>query len=106
MTFERIVGLNVVNDQEYQKYRDNMLPVLKTYGGEFGYDFRVSEVLVSKTEDVINRVFTIEFPDKAKMDAFFSDPDYLSVQNRYLKNSISSKTIISLHEKIHGNLDG
>jgi len=99
MTFERVMGLNVIDDQEYQKYREAMLPILKTYGGAFGFDFRVSEVLLSKTEDDINRVFTIEFPSKQKMQAFFENPDYVSVRNRHLNNSINSKTVISMHEK-------
>lgn len=97
--FERVMGLNVIDDQGYQRYREAMLPILKTFGGSFGYDFRVSEVLLSKTDDEINRVFTIEFPSKERMEAFFSNPDYVAVQNRYLKNSINSKTVISMHEK-------
>ncbi len=44
-----LVGLNVVDDAAYQSYRDEMTPILKSYGGGFGYDFRVSEVLKSKT---------------------------------------------------------
>ena len=99
MSFERVMGLNVIDDQEYQRYREAMLPILKTYGGAFGYDFKVSEVLLSKTEDDINRVFTIEFPSKQKMEAFFSNPDYVAVQNRHLNNSINSKTVISMYEK-------
>ncbi|MCU7834229.1 MAG: DUF1330 domain-containing protein [gamma proteobacterium symbiont of Taylorina sp.] len=99
MSFERIIGLNVIDDQEYQRYREAMLPILKTYDGAFGYDFKVSEVLLSKTEDDINRVFTIEFPSKQNMEEFFANPDYIEVQNRHLKNSINSKTVISMHEK-------
>jgi len=97
--FERIMGLNVIDDIEYQRYREAMLPILKQFGGAFGYDFKVSEVLLSKTEGEINRVFTIEFPSKQKMEEFFSFPDYVAVQNRHLKNSINSKTVISMHEK-------
>ena len=99
MSFERIMGLNVIDDQEYQRYRDAMMPILKSHGGSFGYDFRVSEVLLSKSGDNINRVFTIEFPSKQKMEEFFENPDYVAIKNRHLKNSISSKTIISMHEK-------
>ena len=68
MSYERIMGLNVIDDQEYQRYREAMLPILKKYGGSFGFDFRVSEVLLSKTNNDINRVFTIEFPSKKIMD--------------------------------------
>jgi len=99
MSYERIMGLDVFDDQEYQKYREAMLPVLKTYGGAFGFDFRVSEVLLTKTDNNINRVFTISFPSKQKMQEFFANPEYLAIQNKHLNNSINSKTIISMHEK-------
>jgi uncharacterized protein (DUF1330 family) len=96
---EKVMGLNVINDDEYQKYREGMLPILKSYGGSFGYDFKIAEVLQSKTKDRINRVFTIEFPSKQKMDAFFSDPDYLKVQRLHFQDSVQSKTEIAVYEK-------
>ncbi|EAR61344.1 hypothetical protein MED92_11474 [Oceanospirillum sp. MED92] len=43
--YEMLVGLEVTDDQIYQSYREAMRPILEFYGGEFGYDFRVSEVL-------------------------------------------------------------
>jgi len=76
-----------------------MLPILKTFGGAFGYDFKVSDVLLSKTEDDINGVFIPEFLSQQKMEQFSSFPDYVAVQNWHLKASISSKTVISMHEK-------
>lgn len=99
MSFERIMGLEITNDLEYQKYRDAMMPILESFGGSFGFDFKVSEVLKSKTEESINRVFTIEFPDKAAMDNFFSDPSYLKVKSEYFNDSVKSVTTISMHEK-------
>ncbi len=99
MVFERIMGLHVIDDDEYQKYREAMEPILNSIGGSFGFDFRVSEVLRSKTKNEINRVFTIEFPNRAEMDSFFKRKDYIEIQNRHLKNSILSKTVISMHEK-------
>ena len=99
MSFERIMGMFITDDDEYQKYREGMLPILKSYGGSFGFDFKVSEVLLSKTEDDINRVFTIEFPSREVMDAFFSNGDYLDIQKRHFNHSVKSKTVISLHEK-------
>ena len=97
--FERIIGLNIINENKYQNYRDGMLPILKTYGGSFGYDFKVSEVLLSQTKKKINRVFTIQFPSKQKMEEFFSNPDYIAIKNKHFNNSVDDKTIISLHEK-------
>ena len=99
MPFERIMGLDITNDLKYQKYRDAMMPILESFGGSFGFDFKVSEVLKSKTEDFINRVFTIEFPDKAAMENFFSDPSYLKVKSEYFNDSVKSVTTISMHEK-------
>lgn len=99
MSYERIMGLDVFDDTQYQKYRDAMMPILKRFGGAFGFDFKVSEVLLSPTDDNINRVFTISFPSEKHMDDFFSNPEYLSVQQKYFNDSVKSKTIISLHHK-------
>ena len=99
MFFEIIMGLDVTNDDEYQKYRDGMVPILESVGGSFGFDFKIAEVLKSKTADSINRVFTIDFPSKEVMDNFFSDPSYLEVKSKYFESSVKSVTTISMHEK-------
>jgi len=99
MTFERIMGINVSDDEEYQLYREGMMPILRSFGGSFGFDFKVSEVLLSKTDNDINRVFTIEFPSKKVMDEFFANPEYIAVKKRHFANSVTSKIIISMHEK-------
>jgi uncharacterized protein (DUF1330 family) len=97
MSFERIMGLEVFDDEVYQQYRENMIPILKTFGGSFGFDFKVSDVLISKTEKPINRVFTIDFPSKEMMDGFFTDPAYLKVREEYFNNSVKSVTTIAIH---------
>ena len=97
--YERIMGIHVSDDQEYQKYREGMTPILHSFGGSFGYDFKIQEVLISKTKEKINRVFTIEFPSKEIMDNFFSDTEYLVIQKKHFNNSVLSKTIIAMHEK-------
>jgi uncharacterized protein (DUF1330 family) len=101
MSFERIMGLEIIDDEVYQQYRENMIPILNHFGGSFGFDFKVSDVLKSKTEDPINRVFTIDFPSRVMMDDFFSDPSYLEVKNKYFKHSVKSVTTISMHEKTY-----
>jgi uncharacterized protein (DUF1330 family) len=98
MAYERIMGLDVTDDQGYKAYRTAMMPILQSFGGAFGFDFRVSEVLLSKTEDKINRLFTIAFPSQKHMDDFFADPEYLAVKAKYFDVSVNSKTIISTHE--------
>ncbi|MCG7899269.1 MAG: DUF1330 domain-containing protein [Candidatus Thiodiazotropha lotti] len=98
MGFERIMGLNVTDDEAYQKYREEMEPILNSIGAAFGYDFKIAEVLRSKTDQPINRVFTIDFPNRAVMQAFFERPDYLAIKQRHLDGAINSKTVIALHE--------
>jgi uncharacterized protein (DUF1330 family) len=100
MTYERVMGLHVTDDDEYQRYREGMEPILNSIGGAFGYDFKIEEVLRSKVDSPINRVFTIEFPSREEMESFFCRPDYLEIQERHFKNSVASKTVISIHEKI------
>mgnify|MGYP003636681243 FL=1 len=99
MSYERIMGLNIINDGDYQKYREGMIPILHSYGGSFGFDFKVNEVLISKKNDSINRVFTIDFPSKEIMDQFFTDPQYLAVKAKYFDSAVRTVTIISMHEK-------
>jgi uncharacterized protein (DUF1330 family) len=99
MAYERIMGIDVTDDVEYQKYRAAMTPLLHAAGGDFGYDFKVAEVLKSKTEGKINRVFTIDFPSETVMNDFFASDSYVAVKEKYFDSSVGSKTIISLNEK-------
>ena len=99
MAIERLVGLYVTDDDLYQKYREGMLPILKTYGGAFGYDFKVSEVLKSEVKVPINRVFTIFFENEEAMNAFFVNEKYLDIRNKYFEPSVIASTVISKYER-------
>jgi uncharacterized protein (DUF1330 family) len=95
MAIEMLVGLNVVNDHEYQLYRDEIAPILMESGGGFGYDLRILEVLRSKTKAPINRVFTIQFPDEEAMNSFFSDAEYLRIKEKHYEKSVTATTIMA-----------
>lgn len=95
MKIERLVALFVTNDDLYNKYRKNMLPILESYGGGFGYDFSISEVLKSKVNEPINRVFTIYFKNEKAMDDFFSDEEYLKIRKQYYEPAVSATTVIA-----------
>ena len=97
--YQNLVALNVIDDESYKKYREGMIPILKEHGGGFNYDFCVSEVLISQTENKINRVFTIFFPDKETAEKFFSNEDYLKVKKEYFEKAVKSTTIIAEIEK-------
>ena len=99
MALEMLVGLYVVDEEGYQSYRDEMMPILESYGGEFTYDFKVSEVLTSKTKAPINRVFTISFPDQDSRNAFFSNEEYLKVRQLHFEKSVTDTTIIATYER-------
>jgi uncharacterized protein (DUF1330 family) len=98
MALEMLLGLNVIDDEVYQFYRKEMTPILKSYGGGFGYDFKISEVLKSKTNAPINRVFTIYFLNEHSMNLFFSDQEYLKVKKKHFDKSVSDTTIIATYE--------
>ncbi len=97
MAVEMLVGLNVIDDETYQLYRDEMIPILLSYGGGFGYDFKISEVLKSKTEAPINRVFTIYFSNEDSMNSFFSNDEYLKIKEILFEKSVTDTTIITTY---------
>jgi len=99
MSYEILVGLEVLDDGKYEDYRAAMKPILSNYQGGFGYDFKVSDVLISPEDKKINRVFTITFASKKLMEDFFSDVDYLGVKAQHFVNSVGSTTIIASYEK-------
>ncbi len=99
MALEMLVCLNVVDDEAYQSYHHEMTPILKSYGGGFGYDFKVSEVLKSTTEAPINRVFTIYFSNEDSMNSFFSNVDYLKIKQWHFDKSVTDTTIIATYER-------
>ena len=98
MSLEILVGLNVTDDAAYSTYRAGMTPILVLYRGSFGYDFKVSEVLKSESEVLINRVFTIQFPDESAMSSFFADSTYLEVKAAHFDRSVSDTVIIATYE--------
>ena len=97
--YEFLVGLEVSNSEIYADYRSAMKPILAAYGGGFGFDFVVSEVLLSQVDAPINRVFTVHFPDRAVAERFFSDTEYLAVKTQYFDVSVINTTIISAYSK-------
>lgn len=99
MAVETLMGLNVVDEEAYQAYRDGMTPILRSYGGGFGYDFKVSEVLKSEVEAPINRVFTIYFPNKQSRNSFFSNDEYLEIKKRHFERSVANITTIATYER-------
>jgi uncharacterized protein (DUF1330 family) len=99
MCYECVVGLKIIDDSVYDKYREAMKPILATFGGGFRYDFSISKVLKSETDNLINRVFLIYFTSEESMNQFFLHPDYLTIKNKFFKKSVEATTIISQYER-------
>jgi uncharacterized protein (DUF1330 family) len=95
-----LVGLNILDDSLYQSYREAMSPILNEHGGGFGYDFKVAETLKSESEEKINRVFTIHFPSKERMELFFSDENYHAAKSKFFKPSVGATIIISEYQRV------
>ena len=98
MPFENIVGLHVVDETGYQTYRDEMIPILKTFGGYFRYDFAVSGVLKGEAQHPINRVFIIVFPDRQAQKLFFADAAYLRVRETHFVPSVAGVTRLAEYD--------
>jgi uncharacterized protein (DUF1330 family) len=96
---EMLVGLQVTDDSNYAKYREGMTPILKSVGGGFGYDLKVSEVLKNESDNDINRVFTIHFPDEDIMNSFFSNNEYLAIKKEFFKPSVSAMTLMATYQR-------
>lgn len=87
---EILVGVQVVDEGTYARYRAEMTPLLETHGGRFVVDVRVAEILRAPPGSPFNRLFTIRFPSSQQRDAFFAHPDYLAVRAALFQPSVSS----------------
>ncbi|MEP2446950.1 MAG: DUF1330 domain-containing protein [Balneola sp.] len=99
MPYEILVGLNVTDDELYQKYRDEMAPILKTYGGGFRYDFLIEKVLKTDSESIINRVFAIYFENEEAKNEFFLNDKYIQIKEKYFTPSVSATTTIAKYNR-------
>ncbi len=99
MATEILVALQVTDNQLYDRYRAEMFPILQAYGGSFGYDFKVAEMLQSETTEPINRVFTIRFQNKDNIDSFFKNEDYLAIKKLYFTPAVTTVIEIARYEK-------
>ncbi len=92
---ERLVGLQIVNQEKYRQYREGMAPLLEQYGGSFGVDVIVSEVLRSPGKESFNRLFTIRFPSEAQLNGFFADVNYQAVRDEFFVPAVASTSMLS-----------
>lgn len=90
---EILVALRVTDEAGYDAYRAHMTPLLHKAGGFFRRDYRVSESLAGG-DVATNRVFVISFPSESVKDAFFADPEYGRIRERYFNASVANTDIV------------
>ena len=98
----RLVALTVTDPVAYGRYRAGMTPILESYGGRFGCDFVVAEVLLG-AERSANRVFTIEFPDADAQQRFFADERYRAVRAEFFAPAVATTQVLAELESVGGS---
>jgi uncharacterized protein (DUF1330 family) len=93
--FEMIVGLFVVDHKKYAQYRAEIAPLREAVGGRFRYGFEVARTLKSEAGDDINRLFVIQFPDRASKEPFFTDSQYVEIRARLFEKAVKRTAIIA-----------
>jgi uncharacterized protein (DUF1330 family) len=86
---EVLIGVRVIDEAGYARYRAEMAPLLEAHGGRFILDLRVAEILRAPSATAFNRLFTIRFPSTRHREAFFADPAYVAVRSRLFEPSVS-----------------
>ncbi|MEH6445563.1 MAG: DUF1330 domain-containing protein [Oceanospirillaceae bacterium] len=99
MAFEILLAMEILDEHSYLLYRKAMTPILHSYDGKFGYDFKVSQVLICEENPAINRVFTLTFSNKQQMERLFADPKYLAVKEQHFIGAVGKITRIACYEK-------
>jgi uncharacterized protein (DUF1330 family) len=99
MPYEKLMGIQVVDEGLYQKYREAMTPILTRYGGGFRFDFKIKETLRSETDHEINRVFIIYSKDSESLNAFYHDPEYKAIRQKYFEPAVPKSTVISEYDR-------
>ena len=88
-----LMGVQVIDETGYTRYRSEIMPLLEAHGGRFVLDVRVAEILRTPSPSAFNRLFVVRFPSAEQRDAFFADRDYLAIRARWFEPSVSGSVI-------------
>jgi uncharacterized protein (DUF1330 family) len=73
-----IVQSTISNEQQYQKYRDAVIPLIEQFGGKFVVKGGKVEVLEGQHDG--RRMVMFEFPTIEAIHAFWNSPAYRPVK--------------------------
>src|SRR5512134_3314124 len=104
---EILMGVQVIDEAGYARYRSEMMPLLEAHGGRFVLDVRVAEILRTPTPSAFNRLFVVRFPSAQQRDAFFAHRDYAAIRTRWFEPSVSGGVIrLGTMKSIDGGVRG
>ena len=69
-----IANITVTDPTGFAAYRDRVAPMIAAHGGR--YLVRGGAVTPVEGEPGLDRVVVLEFPDMARLEAFYHGPDY------------------------------
>ena len=73
-----MVQSTINNEEQYQKYRESVVPLIMKFGGKFSIRGGKVEVLEGQPDGRSMVVF--EFPTRGAIHAFWSSPEYVPVK--------------------------
>jgi uncharacterized protein (DUF1330 family) len=94
-----LVGVEVVDEAAYARYRDGATPILAAHGGCFGIDLTVARWLSSSGDGRPNRVFTLMFPERRTRDQFFADARYRAVRSAFFDAAVARMIVFGEYEE-------
>ena len=88
-----LVDVDIHNPEIYESYKQQVVPIVKTFGGEYiardgAFDV-IQDELWSPT-----RVVLLKFPSMGKAKAFMDSPEYAPVKQIRMDNSIGTLVIV------------
>ena len=94
MSYQLLVGLNVLDDKILSEFHASIKPLLANYDGEYCYDINAPSTLITKRHTNINYAFTLSFASKEKATMFLADKDYRKVRGRHVLKTFSSEQVL------------
>ncbi len=94
-----LVAAELSDAAGYAAYRAEMTVLLEAVGGRFRWDWEVARTLRGEGGLAAQRVFVIEFPDRAAKEAYFADPRYQEIRARLFAPSVRRIEVLAEYER-------
>ena len=92
MTAYLIASLDIHDPATYQRYREQVSPLIARFGGR--YLVRGGEIETKEGDLSLKRLIILEFPDMPTAQAFYDSPEYQPVMQLRLQSATSSVALV------------